>query len=394
MQQYKRPTLPEPDAISAEQSERVAEFIRARIHEAGGSISFAEYMQHSLYAPGLGYYVAGSTKFGADGDFVTAPEVSPIFGRVLARQCAEVLRQVEGGSIVEYGAGSGGLAAEILQFLERLDALPERYEILEVSGDLQQRQAEYLAERLPGLVSRVSWVQSPPDQHVGLIIANEVLDALPVERFIRTADGVLQLRVVLDGDAFGIDHAAAPDHLSSAVFAIEGALGERLPDSYVSEVSLGLPGWISAQSDALTEGLVFLFDYGVTRREYYAHERSGGWLRCHFRHRAHGDPLILTGIQDLTSWVDFNAVAEAALENGLEVAGYTAQAQFLLNGGLEAEMHEFQTLTLQRQLELSGQIKTLTLPAEMGERFKCMALRRGDIRAPSAFSRGDRTHTL
>lgn len=394
MQQDSRPTLPEPDALSAEHSERVADFIRGRIRQAGGSISFAEYMQHALYAPGLGYYAAGSTKFGADGDFVTAPEVSPIFGRVLARQCAEVLSQVKGGSILEYGAGSGKLAEDVLRLLERLDALPERYEILEVSGDLQQRQAEYLEERLPRLVSRVSWIQSPPDHHVGVIIANEVLDALPVERFVRIAEGIAQLRVVVDGDAFGVDQAPAPENLSRAVFAIEEALGEKLPDGYVSEVSLGLPGWISALSDSLMEGLVFLFDYGVTRREYYAHERSGGWLRCHFRHRVHDDPLILTGIQDLTSWVDFDGVAEAALKSGLRVAGYSAQAQFLLGGGLEAEMCEFQTLALQQQLELSRQIKTLTLPAEMGEHFKCMALQRGDIRTPSAFSQGDRTHTL
>ncbi len=394
MQQDKRPTLPEPDALSAEHSERVNDFIRGRIRQAGGSISFAEYMQHALYAPGLGYYAAGSTKFGASGDFMTAPEVSPIFGRVLARQCAEVLSQVKCGSILEYGAGSGKLAGDILRLLEGLDALPEHYKILEVSGDLQERQAEYLEQQLPQLVSRVSWIQSPPDHHVGVIIANEVLDALPVERFVRTADGVLQHRVVLDGDEFRIDQAPAPKNLSTAVFAVEAALGDRLPDGFVSEVSLGLPGWISALSDSLKEGLVFLFDYGVTRRDYYAHERSGGWLRCHFRHRAHDDPLMLTGIQDLTTWVDFNAIAEAALNSGLEVAGYSAQAQFLLGGGLQAEMHEFQTLALQKQLELSGQIKTLTLPAEMGEHFKCMALRRGDIRTPSAFSRGDRTHTL
>ena len=354
MQLDERPTLPEPDALSAEHSERVTDFIRERIRQAGGSISFAEYMQHALYAPGLGYYAAGSVKFGEQGDYVTAPEVSPIFGRVLARQCAEVLSQVKGGSILEYGAGRGKLAGDILRLLAQLDALPERYEILEVSGDLQQRQAEYLAERLPQHASRVSWLRSPPHNHVGVIIANEVIDALPVERFVRTAGGVSQLRVVADGDGFGVDQAAAPDNLSQAVFAIEKALGERLPDGFVSEVSLGLPGWISTVSDSLAEGLVFLFDYGVTRREYYAHERSGGWLRCHFRHRVHDNPLILTGIQDLTSWVDFNAVADAAVEGGLEVAGYSAQAQFLLSGGLDAETREFQALSLQQQLQLSG----------------------------------------
>ena len=394
MQHDDRPTLPEPDVLSAAHSQRVAEFIRARIREAGGSISFAEYMQHSLYAPGLGYYMAGSSKFGAEGDFVTAPEVSPIFGRVLARQCAEVLSQVRGGSILEYGAGSGKLARDILQALERLDALPERYEILEVSGDLQQRQAAFLRAELPGVISRVSWIHAPPENHTGVIIANEVLDALPVERFIRTATGVEQVHVVAEGEAFGITRMPAPQNLSKAVLAIEDELGEGLPAGYVSEISLGLPGWVSTLAGSLKRGLVFLFDYGVTRREYYAHERSGGWLRCHFRHHVHDDPLILPGIQDLTAWVDFNAVAEAAVSTGLEIAGYSAQAQFLLGGGLDVEMREFASWPLKMQLELSGQVKTLTLPAEMGEHFKCMALRRGEISTPSAFNLADRTRTL
>ena len=394
MQHDDRPTLPRPDALSAAHGERVVEFIRARISHSGGSISFAEYMQHSLYAPGLGYYTAGSTKFGAEGDFVTAPEVSSIFGHVLARQCAEVLREISGGSILEYGAGSGKLARDVLKALERLDALPERYEILEVSGELQQRQAEFLRAEIPGLISRVSWIQAPPENHTGVTIANEVLDAQPVERFIRTGTGVEQLRIVAEGKSFGIIQSPAPENLSKAVLAIEEELGERLPAGYVSEVSLGLPGWVSTLADSLKRGLVFLFDYGVTRREYYGYERSGGWLRCYFRHHVHDDPLILTGIQDLTAWVDFNAVAEAAVNAGLDVAGYSAQAQFLLGGGLDAEMREFASLPLATQLELSGQIKTLTLPAEMGEHFKCMALRRGDISMPSAFNLADRTHTL
>jgi len=394
MQHDDRPALPNPDALSAAHSARVADFIRARMSDAGGSVSFAEFMQHSLYAAGLGYYAAGSIKFGAGGDFVTAPEVSSIFGRVLARQCAEVLTEVRGGSILEYGAGSGKLASDVLKALERLDALPERYDILEVSGDLQQRQAEYLRAEIPELVSRVSWIQAPPENHAGVIIANEVLDALPVERFIRTATGVEQLRVVAEGNAFGNIQSLAPETLSQAVLAIEEELGDSLPAGYVSEISLGMPGWVSTLADSLKHGLVFLFDYGVTRREYYAHERSGGWLRCHFRHHVHDDPLILSGIQDLTAWVDFSAVAEAAVNAGLDVAGYSAQAQFLLGGGLDAEMREFASLPLTTQLALSGQIKTLTLPAEMGERFKCMALRRGELSTPSAFGLADRTHTL
>ncbi len=394
MQHDERPTLPQPDAPSAEHSKRVAGFIRARIADAGGSLSFAEFMQHALYAPGLGYYVAGSTKFGAGGDFVTAPEVSPVFGRVLARQCAEVLAEAANGAILEYGAGSGKLARNILETLARLDALPDRYEILEVSADLQERQAQYLRAELPELATLVSWPDRPPENHRGVIIANEVLDALPVERFKRNATGVKQLRVVVEGDGFRMAEAPAPENLLQGVYAIEEDLGRHLPPGYISEISPGLAGWVSTLANSLQQGLAFLFDYGVARREYYAEDRSGGWLRCHFRHHVHDDPLILTGIQDLTAWVDFNAVAEAALEGGLDVAGYSAQAQFLLGGGLEAEMKEFETLPLPSQLELSGQVKTLTLPAEMGEHFKCMALRRGDVRSPSAFSLGDRTHTL
>jgi len=394
MQHDERPTLPQPDTLSAEHSERVADFIRARIADAGGSLSFAEFMQHVLYAPGLGYYAAGSTKFGAGGDFVTAPEVSPVFGRVLARQCAEVLADVANGAILEYGAGSGKLARDILETLARLDALPDRYEILEVSADLQERQAQYLRAELPELATLVSWPDRPPENHTGIIIANEVLDAFPVERFKRSATGVKELRVMVDGDGFRMAEAPAPENLLQDVYAIEEDLGRRLPSGYVSEISPGLVDWVSTLADSLQQGVAFLFDYGVARREYYAEDRSGGWLRCHFRHHVHDDPLILTGIQDLTAWVDFNAVAEAALQGGLDVAGYSAQAQFLLGGGLEAEMKEFETLPLPSQLELSGQVKTLTLPAEMGEHFKCMALRRGDVRSPSAFSVGDRTHTL
>lgn len=394
MQHDDRQMLPEPDALSAAHSERVGEYIRTQIRNAGGSISFAEYMQHALYAPGLGYYAAGSTKFGADGDFITAPEISPIFGRILARQCAEVLHDIRGASILEFGAGSGKLACDILRTLQRLDALPERYEILEVSADLQQRQADLFRAEVPELMSRISWLKVPPDNHAGVIIANEVLDALPVERFMRSAAGIEQLRVTVDGESFGITSVRAPEKLSEAVLRIEQELGHGLPEGFVSEVSLALPGWVSMLARSLSHGLIFLFDYGITRREYYAPERSGGWLRCYFRHHAHDNPLILTGIQDLSAWVDFNAVAESASRSGLDIAGYTAQAQFLLGGGLDAELQDLVSLPLKEQMELSGQIKTLTLPAEMGEHFKCMAVSRGEISPPSAFSSADRTHTL
>ena len=394
MPQHLPPSLPEPDTASAAHSERAAAYIGDLIAAAGGSISFAEYMHHALYAPGLGYYTAGATKFGADGDFITAPEVSRVFGGVLARQCAEVLGQVEGGAILEYGAGSGKLAGDMLEALARLDALPSAYLILEVSPDLRERQQAYLHDRLPDLVARVAWVDAVPDPLRGVIVANEVLDSMPVERFVRRDAGVMQQRVVIDDGGFGVIEAPAPGNLAQAVATIERSLGTRLAEGFMSEVCLAIPPWIGGMAAALREGVAFLFDYGVSRREYYAPDRSSGWLRCHFRHHAHDDPLILPGIQDLTAWVDFTSVANAAAAQGLDVAGYSAQAQFLVAGGLEYEMQDFDDLSTGAQLELSQQVKTLTLPGEMGERFKCVALSKGNIATPSAFSLADRTHTL
>jgi SAM-dependent MidA family methyltransferase len=394
MQHDQHPSLPQPDADSAEHSQRVADWIHERIAKSGGSISFAEFMQHVLYAPGLGYYAAGTAKFGAAGDFVTAPEVSAVFGRVLARQCAEVLAATDGGSILEFGAGSGKLAVDILGALQDLDALPTRYDIVEVSADLVERQQLLVREQLPQLASRVRWLTELPRDHVGVVIANEVLDALPVERFLRTETAVRQLRVASDNGQFCMTDAPAPAYLHAAVKRIEADLGDRLPAGYVSEVSPGLAGWLGDVAASMHGGVALLFDYGLSRREIYAAGRSGGWLRCHFRHHAHDNPLILAGIQDVTGWVDFTAVAEAAVAAGLDVIGYAPQAQFLLGGGLDLELQGFASLPTKTQIELSGQVKMLTLPDEMGENFKCMALRCGDVPVPSAFQHTDRTHTL
>jgi SAM-dependent MidA family methyltransferase len=347
-----------------------------------------------LYAPGLGYYTAGTTKFGAEGDFVTAPEVSSVFGRVLARQCAEVLEAVNGGAILEYGAGSGKLAVDMLQALQALHDLPSAYLILEVSPDLQERQKAYVHDKLPQLAHLVEWIDSVPDSLRGVIVANEVLDSMPVERFVRRTDGVMQLCVTHAENGFAFVEAPAPEHLVQSVAKIERDLGDALPDGYMSEVCLATGPWIGGMAAALRNGVAFLFDYGVSRREFYAASRSSGWLRCYFRHHAHDDPLILPGIQDLTAWVDFTHVAAVAVAQGMHVAGYTPQAQFLMSGGLETEMQGFDDLPLERQVELSQQIKTLTLPGDMGERFKCLALRKGDIPVPSAFGLTDRTHTL
>ena len=387
-------SLPQPDAVSAAHSERCADYIRARIRDAGGSISFAEFMHYALYAPGLGYYAAGARKFGADGDFITAPEISPLFGRVVAKQCAAVLQETGEASVLEFGAGSGRLALEMLRALHELDALPAEYRILEVSADLRERQQGLLSQELPGWADRIVWLDRMPDSHRGVVLANEVLDALPVERFMRRKDGVFQLRVGDEAGEFVFVDEPAPEVLVHAVHAIERDIGRQLRDNYISEVSLAAPAWVSDVAQMLESGLLLLFDYGVSRREYYAADRSEGWLRCHFRHRAHSDPLILPGIQDLTAWVDFTAVAAAAAGNGLDVLGYANQSQFLLGGGIEAELQDFTEMPLESQLQTAAQVKMLTLPGEMGENVKCICLARGDISRPAAFASADRTHTL
>jgi SAM-dependent MidA family methyltransferase len=386
--------LPIPDAESAAHSRRVAEYICQRIGEEGGSISFAEFMQHALYAPGLGYYVSGTSKFGVDGDFITAPEISPLFGWVVARQAATVLDALGDGDILELGAGSGVLAATMLRKLAMLNALPDRYHILEVSPDLQQRQREYLDNEVPDLASRVGWLSQLPGKFSGVIVANEVADALPVERFTKTGGAPRQLRVVAENGEFHWHLHDPPELLVSAIDHVERKIDWQFPDNYQSEICLAMPPWISDLVNCMSEGMIFLFDYGVSRREYYAPDRRDGWLRCHFRHHAHNNPFILPGIQDLTAWVDFSALADAAIDSGADIAGFVSQAHFLINGGLHEEFAGFTSRTQEEQLELSRQTKLLTLPGEMGENFKCIGISCGDIAPPAALLNSDRIHML
>ncbi|MDX1481775.1 MAG: SAM-dependent methyltransferase [Woeseiaceae bacterium] len=391
MQPQHLPTgLPAPDPDSLAHSRRVARHIAQRIAAEGGRLSFGEFMHEALYAPGLGYYVAGNRKFGAAGDFVTAPEVSPLFGRVIARQCAEVAGAMPRASILEIGAGSGALAAQLLCRLRDLDALPERYLILEVSAELAARQRVRLERECPEAVGILQWVDTVPDRFAGTVIANEVADALPVERF-RMQQGVVHqafVNVAEDG-GFAWEWRAASPRVDAAV----RDLGIDFADGYESEICLGLKPWIGDLVDAVDRGLLLIFDYGLPRHDYYAHGRSG-WLRCTFRHRAHDDPLILPGIQDLTAWVDFTAVAEAAVSHEAAVAGYVTQAMFLLQGGLENEFAAASAASTTERAELSRQVKLLTLPSEMGENFKCIGLAKGDVVVPAALRGIDMTASL
>lgn len=357
--------------------------IRREIEACEGWISFARFMEMALYEPGLGYYSAGAAKFGAVGDFVTAPEISALFSRCLASQCAEVLTALGGGDIVELGAGSGIMAADMLNELEALGTLPRRYLILELSADLRQRQLATLLERARSHVDRVAWLEQLPDSLTGLIVANEVIDAIPVERF-RIHDGkVTALGVRWQEGRFAWSETTARRELSLRVRSIEREVGEKFPEGYTSEINLNLGPWITSLAERLTAGVMLFVDYGLPRRQYYRPERSEGTLLCHFRHRFHDDPLVHVGMQDIGAWVDFTAVAEAGVSAGLKLAGFATQAHFLMGAGIERYLAAMTHAEVAERVSIARQAMLLTLPAEMGERFKVLALTR-DFEQPLA----------
>ncbi len=332
-------------------------------------MSFADYMNLALYQPGMGYYMAGAAKFGAQGDFVTAPELSPLFGATLANQASSALA-VTGGGVLELGAGSGALAAGFLEVLSQ----PIDYTILEPSAELQQRQCSLLQQRLSAAqFAAIQWIDQLPASFTGVVIANEVMDALPVERF-KVIGGRLQQQYV-SGEREA--HFDMPSNaLQTAVSAIERDLGRELAEDYSSEVCLLLEPWVASLADVLQTGVVLLADYGYPRQEYYSPERQEGTLSCYYRHRMHSDPFLWPGLQDITAHVDFTAVVEAGVGNGLDLLGYASQSAFLLDNGLLALMEEqLQELPGEAdRIALSKVVKTLTLPGEMGERFQVMAL--------------------
>jgi SAM-dependent MidA family methyltransferase len=374
--------FPAPDPAAQKLSAALSSVIREDIAGSDGSIPFARYMERCLYEPGLGYYSAGLQKFGSGGDFVTAPEVSPLFGQCIARSCSAVLASLGGGDILEFGAGSGRLALDLIAGLERLDALPRRYLILERSAELRQRQQETLREHLPQLVDRVSWIDVlPAADFRGVMLANEVLDAMAVERFQWDGETARLFHVAFDGERF---HWQLTDTQDDATRRIATLCADcDLPAGYVSEVNTGLPAWLQAVGERLRQGLLLLIDYGYPRHEYYHSQHGSGTLMCHYRQRAHDDPFLWPGLQDITAHVDFTAVAEAAVAAGLDVSGYTTQAGFLLDSGLDELLQSAGPGDSVSYMKLAQQAKTLILPGEMGERFKCIALTRGlDIDIP------------
>jgi SAM-dependent MidA family methyltransferase len=361
--------LPVPSDEALQLSAALVAEIRSEIERAGGWIDFARYMELALYAPGLGYYSAGSTKIGAAGDFVTAPELGRSFGRALALTLDAELAALGSNDVVELGAGSGALAAQLLDTFAKLGR-QVRYRILEPSADLRQRQQRALA----AFADRVQWLDRLPDTPFpAVVVGNEVLDALPVVRFEIDGGEPKVLGVVARDGGFGWGPGRAVPELTAAVRSIELGLQRALPNGYRSELCLMLPAWFRAIGTMLTRGSVLLADYGLTRSDYYHEQRAEGTLVCHYRHRAHDDPFVYPGLQDITAWVDFSACADAASAAGFDVAGFTTQGHYLLSvlAALPPEL----AVDLKSPREQSA-LKTLILPGEMGERFKVLLLRK------------------
>lgn len=395
MQRPAPANLPPLSATAQEHSDAAARHLQKAITASGGWLPFDHWMAEALYAPGLGYYAAGTIKL-ADanddaknpaGDFVTAPQLTPLFARTLARQAAQVLRQTQTQAVLEFGAGTGALAEGVLQELDALGLEQTQYFILEVSADLRARQAE----RLAPFGSRVQWLDALPHSFAGCVLANEVLDAMPVSIFRWNEDGaVLERGVALDADqGFVWNDRPAPAALSAAVSA-------RMPGlaGYVSEINLQGEAWISAMGSWLERGAALLVDYGFPRSEYYHPQRAGGTLMCHLQHHAHGDPFTAPGLQDITAHVDFTAMADAALDAGLQVLGYTSQARFLMNAGLMDLLAQLDPSDAQQYAQAVAPVQKLLSEAEMGELFKVLAVGRGITEPLIGFSRGDRLGKL
>jgi SAM-dependent MidA family methyltransferase len=384
--------VPTPDALA--HSQRVTAYLRALIDKAGGWIPFSRYMEAALYAPGLGYYAAGATKLGAAGDFVTAPEMSPLFGRTLAHAIAPVLAETPigdetCGDVLELGAGSGRLAADVLGELEKIDALPARYRILEVSADLRERQQETIARAFPHLAERVQWLDTLPTHFSGVILGNEVLDALPVEVVRWTEAGPLSHGVVLEDATFGWQDRSITDPLLRA-----RAEALKLAPGYLSEINLAADALIASLARSLDHGLILMIDYGFGQGEYYHPQRHMGTLRAHYRHHALDDPFHLPGLCDLTAHVNFSAVARAGEGAGLNLAGYASQASFLLNSGLTELLMTLSPTDAAAYLPQANAVQRLVSPAEMGELFKVIGLSKGSIAPLAGFARRDRRHSL
>lgn len=381
-------SLPPPDTAAMARSQALSEVIIQAIQRAGGQISFAEFMHYALYTPGLGYYSSGERKFGAAGDFVTAPELSPLFAQCVARQCQQVLADLTDGVMLEFGAGSGALAAGVLNSLQALNCLPREYWILEVSAALRQHQQAQLQTAMPDFFPHIRWLdQLPSEPFEGIVLANEVLDAMPVHKFRLQANDVEEFYVGVDAEQRFIWRtlSASNPHLRAAL----AKLHPDLPHGYESEINLAATAWLRSIAELLQRGLILLIDYGFPHHVYYHPQRDGGTLMCHYRHHSHDDPLYYVGLQDITAHVDFTALADTADAVGLQVAGYTSQANFLLSCGLLTMLNQYDPSSAE-YIRLAQQAKLLLLPSEMGELFSVLGLTQGWDGVLLGFERDER----
>lgn len=375
---------PTPDALAASQS--LQQLIAAEMERLGGAMPFSRFMELALYAPRLGYYSGGASKLGASGDFTTAPEISSLFGAAVARAAAAIIAQ-SAPDIIEFGAGTGKLARDVLAALDGMGVQVNSYTIIELSGELRARQQEALRD-LP----QVRWLDGMPERFSGVVLANEVLDAMPVELVIRR-DGAWQRQMVTVQDgAFAFVPAPLSDALAAQV-ARQVPEAECLPDGYLTEIHPVAEGFMASLAGMLEKGAAILFDYGFPAREYYLDQRMGGTLMCHYRHHAHPDPFYLPGLQDITAHVDFTAMALASQEAGLPVLAYMNQASFLLACGIGELLLESDPEQALQFLPQSRAVQKLVSPAEMGELFKVLVVGR-DVDLPDAIVRADRTHRL
>jgi SAM-dependent MidA family methyltransferase len=380
--------LPALDASAQQHSEAVVAHIQQQIDQQGGWITFADYMQMALYTPQLGYYSGDANKFGRSGDFVTAPEISPLFPRAVANQISQVLSD-SGGDVLELGAGTGKLAIGILQQLNTLGQLPDHYYILDVSASLRERQQQNLQQSLPEAVfSRLRWLDTLPETMTGVVLGNEVLDAIPVHIVCWRSGQWLERGVTYNQELTWQDR---PLQDLSLVQHIDS---DQLPDDYVTEVCPAAQGLIASLAAMLQRGLIVQIDYGFAAREYYHPQRSQGTLMCHFQHHAHDDPLFNPGLQDITAHVDFTAIAETGLAHGMDCAGYTSQAQYLINCGILQMLEVISPEDSARYLPMVAAVQKLLSPAEMGELFKVIALTKGIEMPLMGFLQGDKRHQL
>ena len=375
--------MPAPGTDALAHSHACAAMLRAEIVRAGGWISFARFMELALYAPGLGYYAAGARKFGADGDFVTAPEISSLFGQTLAVSIAAVLKQT-GGNVLELGPGSGKLAKDILLALDEIGTLPARYQLLEVSADLRERQRQALST-LPEELSRcAAWLDALPENFNGIIIANEVLDVIPVHLVTWRSGHAFERGVTLVKDAFCWQDVPLANDLANAADEIKRThLNENPPEGYTSEIAPAVGGLVASLAKSLGHGAALFIDYGFRAAEFYHPSRATGTLMCHYRHFAHADPFMYPGLQDITAHVDFTSVADAGVAAGMQLAGYTTQANFLLASGLTDLLAKADPRDAINYLPLTNQLQRLVSPAEMGEFFKVIGFTKGNVTIPS-----------